>query len=81
MSFMEIRLIPQENWGEKHVGTLNGLVGIPKNLDQDSPKNLHENCIKGRTNAKGSMGGEMNKIKKFIGKTPKLNPKSYLDIP
>jgi hypothetical protein len=33
MSFVEIKLIPHENWGEKHVGTLNGLMGNPKNLD------------------------------------------------
>jgi hypothetical protein len=39
MSFVEIRLMPNKKWGEKHVGTLNGLVGSPKNLDpRFSPK-------------------------------------------
>jgi hypothetical protein len=33
MNSMEIRLIPHEKWGEKHVGTLNGLVSTAKNLD------------------------------------------------
>jgi hypothetical protein len=43
---MEIRLTPHEKWRENHVGTLNGLVGTPKNLDpgfsQKLARELHQ---------------------------------------
>jgi hypothetical protein len=45
-------------------------------LTQDSPKNLHENCIKGRINAKGSRGGGGGGFEKKNKKVFRKNAKT-----
>ncbi len=54
------------------------LWAIQRTLTQDYPKNLHENCIKGRTSAKGSMrGGD----KKVYGQNTKTKSQKLLGHP
>ncbi len=82
---MEIRLIPHKKRGKKHVGTLNGLVGAkepwPKILPKICMRIASKEELMPKDRGGGGGGVLKKKIKRFLGKTPKLNPKSYLNIP
>jgi hypothetical protein len=59
-----------------------GHVNNPKSLGLGVSKNLHEGCIEGgELVLKDLIWGEGTKQIRFLGKTSKEDPKSYLDIP
>jgi hypothetical protein len=59
-----------------------GLWALQRTLTQDSPQNLHENYIKGKTSAKGSVGwGGREQNKKVSQQNTKTESQKLLGHP